>query len=164
MYIVRSVCFVSERWRAPYHFLLWWMCTLWWNCKISTGAFQGHQGNNKGAWSQPPLLPSWSIRHGLWVFSFFKWPVSSCVTLESEVASCYILESLRCPPVSLLAFDSSAQNVQKSPHLCRAVQRYIYELYALSCLDKAHSENPLLSEFLSCSSYRNSIKLGSGLK
>ena len=39
---------------------------------ISTGAFQGHQGNDHGAWGHTPLLPLWSIRPGpakfTWVF------------------------------------------------------------------------------------------------
>ena len=39
--------------------------TLWGNCKFWL-SFQGHQGNDQGAWRQQPLLPPWSIEPSLW--------------------------------------------------------------------------------------------------
>ena len=58
----RTVCFVFEGERAPRHLLLGKGQPVR-KLYVSIGAFQGHQGNDQGAWRQSPLLPPLSIGH-----------------------------------------------------------------------------------------------------
>ena len=57
----KTVCFVFDRASAPRHLLLGKGHPMRKLC-ISTGAFQGHQGNDHRAWRQSPSLPPRSIR------------------------------------------------------------------------------------------------------
>ena len=66
--------YVSLWARAPRHFMSLVKGTLWGH--VSTGAFQGHQGNYQGAWRQSPLLPPWSIKPEFCLFNNLTVPTT----------------------------------------------------------------------------------------